>query len=137
MRLERQTNHANLTDWTCAETVADPFKPPWGVGNLTLPICKPGLCTSVPTNASQYLAMGGNEEMGGNWTDGDGPCPLKGLPPKRTCDNVCTGLLLTGLREGGRSHWRDCHFADAPSPSVLKHLIGVEGGQQSDSLANG
>ena len=26
------------------------------------------------------------------------------------------------------SHWRDCHFADALSPSLLKHLLKVEGG---------
>ena len=26
------------------------------------------------------------------------------------------------------SHWRDCHFADGPSPSILKHLLKVEGG---------
>ena len=26
------------------------------------------------------------------------------------------------------SHWRDCHFADALSPSLLKHLTNMEGG---------
>ena len=26
------------------------------------------------------------------------------------------------------SHWRDCHFADALSPSLLKPLLKVEGG---------
>ena len=26
------------------------------------------------------------------------------------------------------SHWRDCHFADALSPSLLKHLLKTEGG---------
>ena len=31
------------------------------------------------------------------------------------------------LKAGGSSHWRDCHFADAPSPSLLKHLLKVEG----------
>ena len=30
--------------------------------------------------------------------------------------------------DGGSSHWRDCHFADALSPSLLKHLLKVEGG---------
>ena len=36
------------------------------------------------------------------------------------------------------SHWRDCHFADALSPSLLKHLLkGEGGGQQNDSLADG
>jgi hypothetical protein len=28
----------------------------------------------------------------------------------------------------GPSHWRDCHFADALSPSLLKHLLKVEDG---------
>ena len=30
-------------------------------------------------------------------------------------------------RTGGISHWRDCHFVDALSPSLLKHLLKVEG----------
>ena len=29
---------------------------------------------------------------------------------------------------GGCSPWRDCHFADALSPSLLIHLLKVEGG---------
>ena len=30
---------------------------------------------------------------------------------------------------GFLSHWRDyCHFVDALSPSLLKHLLKVEGG---------
>ena len=40
-----------------------------------------------------------------------------------------------GLREldrrgdrGGVSHWRDCHSADALSPSLLKQLPKTEGG---------
>ena len=45
----------------CPETVGDPLAAPWGVGNLTLAVCDPGLCTSIPDiNASEYLAMGGN-----------------------------------------------------------------------------
>ena len=31
-------------------------------------------------------------------------------------------------REGTYSHWQDCHFADALSPSLLKHLLNEEGG---------
>ena len=38
---------------------------------------------------------------------------------------------------GEDSHWRDCHFADALSPSLLKHLLKVEGVQQNDTLADG
>ena len=30
--------------------------------------------------------------------------------------------------DGSPSHWRDCHFADVLSPSLLKHLLKVEGG---------
>ena len=33
------------------------------------------------------------------------------------------------------SRRRDCHSADTPSPSLLKHLLKVEGVQQNDSLA--
>ena len=34
-----------------------------------------------------------------------------------------------GLFEaGGSSRRRDCHSADAPSPSLLKHLLQGEGG---------
>ena len=69
--------------WTCDRTIGDPEGAPWGVGNLTLATCELGLCTSVPAmNASEYLAMGGNEAMGGAWTDGDG-------------DGDCTPLLAT------------------------------------------
>ena len=34
-------------------------------------------------------------------------------------------------------HWRDCHFADALYPSLLKHLPKEEGVHQNDSLADG
>ena len=30
--------------------------------------------------------------------------------------------------DGLGSHWRDCHFADALSPSLLKQLLKGEGG---------
>ena len=36
------------------------------------------------------------------------------------------GWLAT-IEIGGRGHWRDCHFAGALSPSLLKHLLKVEG----------
>ena len=39
---------------------------------------------------------------------------------------------------GTTSRRRGCHFADVPSPSLLKHLLQGEGGvQQNDSLADG
>ena len=31
--------------------------------------------------------------------------------------------IYSVLFTGGSSHWRDCHFADALSPSILKHLL--------------
>ena len=37
-------------------------------------------------------------------------------------------LLVDGSVYQGSSHWRDCHFADALSPSLLIHLLKVEGG---------
>ena len=36
-------------------------------------------------------------------------------------------LFLTGP-DGKTSHWRDCHFTDIPSKSMLKHLLKGEGG---------
>ena len=38
---------------------------------------------------------------------------------------------------GSNSRRRDCHSADALSPSLLRHLLKVEGVQQNDSLADG
>ena len=38
---------------------------------------------------------------------------------------------------GDASHRRDCHFADATSPSLLKRLQRQRGTQQNDSLADG
>ena len=37
-------------------------------------------------------------------------------------------LLLNFPLKGSASHWPDCHFADALSPSLLMHLLNVEGG---------
>ena len=56
-----ETDGAVDAYWMCPETVGDPLAAPWGVGNLTLAVCKMGSCTSIPDmNASEYLAMGGN-----------------------------------------------------------------------------
>ena len=39
------------------------------------------------------------------------------------------GKIVQHLRTSGMcSHWRDCHFTDALSQSLLKHLLKVEGG---------
>ena len=43
-------------------------------------------------------------------------------------DNSVKPSTFHGIDSGAASHWRDCHFADALSPSVLKHLLKVEGG---------
>ena len=37
-------------------------------------------------------------------------------------------LLWRRLVAGECSRRRDCHFADIPSPSLLKHLLKAEGG---------
>lgn len=101
--------------WMCNKVMGDPRAPMYA--NLSLPAnpgawgtrvvdqCRPGLCASVPDgihhpdNISDYLAVGGNFAMGGNWTDGDGPCPLKGIPPQQHCDDACTALPQTHLRD--------------------------------------
>ena len=47
--------------------------------------------------------------------------------------------VLAELGPGGvpPSRRRDCHLTDTPSPSLLKHLLKVEGVQQNGSLADG
>ena len=51
-----------------------------------------------------------------------------------TCTSSVRNRILNGREKSGilathlTSHWRDCHFADALSPSLLKHLLKVEGG---------
>ena len=40
------------------------------------------------------------------------------------------------IENGRASCRRDCHFADSPSPSLLKRLLKGEGVQQNDSLAD-
>ena len=52
---------------------------------------------------------------------------------KKEADGGCPEVMA-----GGRaSRRRDCHFSDAPFPSILKHLLKLEGLQQNDSLADG
>ena len=43
--------------------------------------------------------------------------------------------LLQRLEEPSRR--RDCHFADTPSPSLLKHLLKGEEDAANDRLADG
>ena len=45
--------------------------------------------------------------------------------------------MWTTTPDGETSWRRDCHFADTPSSSILKHLLEGEGMQQNDSLADG
>ena len=45
--------------------------------------------------------------------------------------------LSVGMRFGGHSRRRDCHFSDTPSPSLLNCLLKGEGVQQNDRLADG
>ena len=50
--------------------------------------CIPGSCAAYPLNVTQYLLVGGNEKMGGNWTptaDGwDGECVSIGITDPKT-----------------------------------------------------
>ena len=88
-----ETDGAVDAYWTCADTIGDPMNATYR--NFSLATCPPGLCTSIPdgvdgrASVDEYLSMGGNAAMGGNWTDGDGPC--KG----DACDDGCTSLLHT------------------------------------------
>ena len=51
----------------------------------------------------------------------------------------CPGPRDQQIVGGGASpsRWRDYHCADALSPSLLIHLLKVEGVQHNDSLVNG
>ena len=41
---------------------------------------------------------------------------------------AATSRVVLLKDSGDNSRRRDCHFADTPSPSMLKHLLKVEGG---------
>jgi hypothetical protein len=63
--------------------------------------CPPGTCTSIPSmNVSEFMHFHeGNKAMGGNWTDGDGPCYFTGIPPRQVCYDSCTALGSTWARD--------------------------------------
>ena len=66
----------------------------WGVRLAAQ--CPPGTCTSIPANFTDFMALhDGNKAMGGNWTDGDGPCYFTGIPPRKECYDDCTALGQT------------------------------------------
>ena len=54
------------------------------------------------------------------------PAPLYLRISRRDTESGC--YSGRSLSPGDASHWRDCHFADALYPSLLKHLLKVEGG---------
>ena len=62
--------------------------------------------------------------------------PLHLWPAARVLSSCCTPSACSrcfnmdgeGVSSKAPSNWRDCHFADAPSPSVLRHRLNVEGG---------
>ena len=62
------------------------------------------------------------------------PWRYPGITPVTDSCGVAGGILPGQAKgiAGADSHWRDCHFADTPSPSVLKHLLREEGMQQND-----
>ena len=49
----------------------------------------------------------------------------------------CAICLEGPCAKGERSHRRDCHSADAPSPSLLNYIRREREVQQNDSLVNG
>ena len=55
------------------------------------------------------------------------------LKPKNKSKGGSSKQKITGTV----SRRRDCHFADIPSPLLLKHLLEGEGVQQNDILADG
>ena len=52
------------------------------------------------------------------------------LPPHGTGGGIWS-------KSGAASRQRDCHFAGAPSSTLLKRPLNGEGVQQNDSLAGG
>ena len=48
--------------------------------------------------------------------------------PNSGPDSGKCSFLYETIEGGPHSHWRDCHCADALTPSLLKHLLKVEGG---------
>ena len=48
------------------------------------------------------------------------------IPARAPQVEVFDALELEGC--GVTRHWRDCHIADIPSPSLSKHLLQEEGG---------
>ena len=60
------------------------------------------------------------------------PSPTQTSPPP----SACRPPQPPAPGPSPPSHWRDCHFADALSPSLLKHLL-KRGVQQNGSLADG
>ena len=54
---------------------------------------------------------------------------MAGEPLFASCGRICPTVqvpFIMWTQWPGRR--RDCHFADTPSPSLLKHLLNVEGG---------
>ena len=58
---------------------------------------------------------------------GEPGCAEDALGQLARCHRAVKALVRLNAA-GPPSHWRDCHFADATSPSLLKHLLKVEGG---------
>ena len=71
----------------------------------------PNICSGVVKHTMVQLQCG----KGSPTPPPPGPPPP---PPPPGPAEDCSGPF---------SHWRDCHFADALSPSLLKHLLKVEG----------
>ena len=56
--------------------------------------------------------------------------------PRRRGAIRCTRPAREPVRAAGPSRWRDCHSADALSPSLLKHLLEGEGARSRITVAS-
>ena len=126
--------------------VTSAFKPAAN-NTLEVRIDSPALASLANRNAYPYDVWAGSatplqyphcgcEDIAACFTDQQ-ECDCL-ISCKKSPHNATRNMLRKSQAHWGwDSHWRDCHFADAPSPSLLKHLLKVKGVQQNDSLADG
>ena len=55
-------------------------------------------------------------------------CEAGGISPPASMLGKSRSLMPIFAAGTSGSHWRECYFADALSPFMLRHLLKVEGG---------
>ena len=124
------SNAARLSRWQEAGGLSDPG----GGGPATR---KPPQGSNEGDPCGGFLVAGPSPVV--RWKQGDTPCGRGGRRRRLTTwvrytPNVsrATGVQKLAPRKAvigpPCSRRRDCHFADAPSPSTLQHLLKGEGG---------